>query len=418
MLKVKPSATAIEIDKEAELRRMKRIPLLLLCLMAVMFFLTLHHPAAWAAWLHAFAEAGMVGALADWFAVVALFRHPLGLPIPHTAIIPNRKNDIGESMSRFVADHFLEPEVVRKKLQNTNLAAFVVSWLKSDRGQRSVEDLTTAVLRWALSALHEKRVRKFLSRLSSKQLANVSLSPLLGSTLEWLVRGQRHQQILTQVLRYTIELVHDNRDAIRDRVQKESPWWLPGFVDDRILKKMLERIEHQLFEMALDQQHPLREQFNGWVQKLAHDLKNSAEHRRLGDDFKQQLLDNDELQDYLYGLWRELVRNIESDIDKPESVIRQHVGQWLANVAAELEKDEDMQAWVNAWLVNAITFVVGRNSAQIASLISDTVRSWDGLDTSRRVELAIGRDLQFIRINGTLVGGLVGLLIHAVKLYL
>jgi len=415
---VEPTAIPTEDDKALQLRRMKRIPLLLLCLMALLFALTLHSPAAWAAWLHAFAEAGMVGALADWFAVVALFRHPLGLPIPHTAIIPNRKNDIGESMTRFVADHFLEPEVVRKKLQNTNLAAFVVSWLKSDKGRQSVGELTTAVLRWALGALHEKRVRRFLSRLSSKQLADVSLAPLLGNTLDWLVRGQRHQQILTQVLRYTIVLVHDNREAIRAKVQKESPWWLPGFVDDRILKKMLERIEHQLFEMALDQEHPLRDQFSGWVQNLAHDLKNSPEHRRLGDDFKQQLLENDELQDYLYGLWRELAGNIEADIEKPESVIRQHVGQWLGNVAEELDSDPDMQAWVNTWLVNAITLVVGRNSAQIASLISDTVRSWDGMDTSRRVELAIGRDLQFIRINGTLVGGLVGLLIHAVKMYI
>jgi uncharacterized membrane-anchored protein YjiN (DUF445 family) len=418
MLMVKPANLLSENDKALQLRRMKRIPLLLLCLMAVLFALTLHSPASWAGWLHAFAEAGMVGALADWFAVVALFRHPLGLPIPHTAIIPNRKNDIGESMSRFVADHFLEPGVVRKKLQNTNLAAFVVSWLKSEKGQRSVEELTTAVLRWALGALHEKRVRRFLSRLSSKQLADVSLAPLLGNTLDWLVRGQRHQQILTQVLRYTIVLVHDNRDAIRTRVQKESPWWLPGFVDDRILKKILERVEHQLFEMALDQDHPMRGQFNQWMQTLAHDLKHSPEHRRLGDDFKQQLLENDELQDYLYGLWRELARNIETDIEKPESVIRQNVGQWLSNVAQELDSDPDMQAWLNAWLVNAITLVVGRNSAQIASLISDTVKSWDGMDTSRRVELAIGRDLQFIRINGTLVGGLVGLLIHALKLYI
>ena len=415
---VEPVALPGETDKALQLRRMKRIPLLLLCLMAVIFFLTLHSPYAWAAWLHAFAEAGMVGALADWFAVVALFRHPLGLPIPHTAIIPNRKNDIGESMSRFVADHFLEPEVVRKKLQSTNLAAFVVSWLKSDKGRRSVEDLSVAVLRWALGALHEKRVRRFLLRLSSKQLADISLAPLLGNTLEWLVRGQRHQQILTQVLRYTIVLVHDNRDAIRARVQKESPWWLPGFVDDRILKTMLERIEHQLFEMALDQDHHLRGKFNQWVQNLAHELKNNPEHQRLGDDFKQQLLDNDELQDYLYGLWRELAGNIETDIEKPDSVIKQHVGQWLENVAEELDNDPEMQTWVNAWLVNSITMVVGRNSAQIASLISDTVKSWDGMDTSRRVELAIGRDLQFIRINGTLVGGLVGLLIHAVKIYI
>ena len=179
---------------------------------------------------------------------------------------------------------------------------------------------------------------------------------------------------------------------------------------------MLERIEHQLFEMALDQDHPMRDQFNQWVVNLAHDLKHSPEHRRLGDDFKQQLLDNDELQDYLYGLWRELARNIESDIENPESLIRQKIGQWLGGLAEELDGDADMQAWVNAWLVDAITLVVTRNSTQIASLISDTVSSWDGADMSHRVELAIGRDLQFIRINGTLVGGLVGLLIHAVKL--
>lgn len=415
---VEPATIPGEADKALQLRRMKRIPLILLLMMALLFAVTLHHPASWAAWLHAFAEAGMVGALADWFAVVALFRHPLGLPIPHTAIIPNRKNDIGESMSRFVADHFLEPGVVRKKLQNTDLAAFVISWLKSEKGRHSVEDLSVTVLRWALGALHEERVRRFLSRLSSRQLANVSLAPLLGNTLEWLVRGQRHQQILTQVLRYTIVLVNDNREAIRMKVKQESPWWLPGFVDDRILKQMLERIEHQLFEMALDQDHPLRGQFNQWMERLAHDLKNNAEHRRLGDDIKQQLLANDELQDYLYGLWREIAQNIESDIEKPESVIKKHVGQWLNTVAEELDGDPDMQSWVNAWLVDAITLIVARNSAQIASLISDTVKSWDGVDTSRRVELAIGRDLQFIRINGTLVGGLVGLFIHAIKIYI
>jgi len=412
-----PSNPEHDIDKALQLRRMKRIPLLLLLLMVVLFAVTLHHPAPWATWLHAFAEAGMVGALADWFAVVALFRHPMGIPIPHTAIIPNRKNEIGDSMSRFVADHFLAPAVVRKKLEDTNLAEFVVNWLKSNKGRNSVEDLTVTVLRWALGALNEKRVRKFLTRLSSKQLANLSLAPLLGTTLNWLVKGQRHQQILTQVLRYSIVLINDNREAIRTKVQQESPWWVPGFVDDRIMKKMLERIEHQLFEMALNAEHPLRDQFSQWIQNLAHDLQHSPTHIRKGEEIKQQLLDNDELQDYLFGLWQELSRSVEIDIDKPDSVIRQHVGDWLINVAEELDGDEEMQAWVNVWLVNAITHVVSRNSEQIASLISDTVKSWDGADTSRRVELAIGRDLQFIRINGTLVGGLVGLVIHAVKLY-
>ena len=403
-------------DKELRLRRMKRIPLLLLLLMALLFAYTLHHPEPWAAWLHAFSEAGMVGALADWFAVVALFRHPLGIPIPHTAIIPNRKNDLGESLSNFVAENFLEPGVVRKKLQTVNLAEFVVVWLKSEKGRSSVEDLAATVLRWALGALHEVRVRRFLSRLSSKQLANLNLAPLLGSTIEWLVRGQRHQEILTQVLRYTIVVLHENRDKIRTKVQQESPWWVPGFVDDRIMKKMLERVETRLFEMTLDPDHGMREQFNVWVQKLAHELQHSPQHRRWGEDFKQQLLDNDELQDYLYGLWLELASSIEEDIEKPESSIKQQVGDWLQNIARELDDDPDMQAWVNTWLTEAITMVVARNSTQISSLISDTVQSWDGTDTSRRIELAIGRDLQFIRINGTLVGGLVGLIIHAIKL--
>ncbi len=403
-------------NKELRLRRMKRIPLLLLLLMALLFAFTLHHPAPWAAWLHAFSEAGMVGALADWFAVVALFRHPLGIPIPHTAIIPNRKNDLGESLSGFVAEHFLEPGVVRKKLESVNLAEFVAVWLKSEKGRRSVENLVSSVLRWALGAMHEVRVRRFLSRLSSKQLANINIAPLLGNTIEWLVRGQRHQEILTQVLRYSIVVLHDNRDAIRERVQQESPWWVPGFVDDRIMKKILERVEGQLFEMTLDPEHSLRDKFNSWVEKLAHDLQHSPQHRRWGEAFKQKLLANDELQDYLYGLWRELARSIEEDIDKPESSIKQQVGQWLNSVAEELEDDPDMQAWVNAWLTDAITAVVARNSAQISSLISDTVQSWDGADTSRRIELAIGRDLQFIRINGTLVGGLVGMVIYAVKL--
>jgi len=412
---VKPAQALNTYQQVQQLRRMKRIPLLLLLLMAALFFSTLHHPAAWAMWLHAFSEAGMVGALADWFAVVALFRHPLGLPIPHTAIIPQRKNELGISLSRFVADHFLEPGVVRGKLAATDMAAYVAGWLRSDKGRKSAGDLSVAMVRWALGALHEKRVRRFIASLSRRQLKNLDLAPLLGSTLEWLVRGERHQQILTQVLRYSIVALHDNRTVIRARVQQESPWWLPGFIDDKIMQQMLERIENQLFEMTLDPDHEMRGNFNQWVQKLAHNLKHSREHQRWGDDFKQQLLANDQLQDYLYGLWRELAENIQTDLGQPEPALRCHVTGWLDTVASELEDDVAMQAWINAWLADAITAIVARNSDQIASLISDTVRSWDAADASHRVELAIGSDLQFIRINGTLVGGLVGLLIHAVK---
>lgn len=411
-----PVAALASDEQALRLRRVKRLPLLLLLLMAAVFLLTLRHPASWAAWLHAFAEAGMVGALADWFAVVALFRHPLGLPIPHTAIVPRRKNELGKSLSRFVADHFLQPEVVRRKLESADLATYVSTWLRSEAGRRKAGDLSAVIVRWALGALHEKRVRRFIRKLSARQMQSLDVAPLLGSVLEWLVHGDRHQQILTQVLRQSIVLLHDNRDGIRARVQQESPWWLPGFIDDRIMQQVLERVENQLFQMALDPDHEMRAQFNQWVQNLAHGLKHSREHQRWGEAFKQQLQDNEALQDYLYGLWLELVDNIETDLKQPSPALHRRIGNWLRSVATELQDDKAMQSWVNTWLVDALTAIVARNRGQIASLISDTVDSWDAADASRRVELAIGSDLQFIRINGTLVGGLVGLLIHAVTL--
>jgi len=409
---------ALDPERERQqaraLARMKRIPLLLLLLMAALFVYTLGHPAPWAPWVHAFAEAGMVGALADWFAVVALFRHPLGLPIPHTAIIPRRKDELGESMSRFVADHFLEPAAVRAKLQSIDLAGHTVTWLQGARGQAKLVDFVEAMIRWALEALDEQRVRRFLGRLSRRQLEKVDLAPLFGHTLDWLVRGGRHQEIFTQVLRQIIVLLDEHRETIRGKVKEESPWWIPGFVDDRILRKMLERIEARLYEISLDTEHPMRGQFDRWVGQFAEDLKTSPEHRATGERIKQQLLENDELQDYLYRLWSDLAGRLEADLDSPDSKVRAEVGGWIERLAGELASDTDMQAWINEWLTEAVVTLVDSNRAQIASVISDTVKTWDGQDTSRRVELALGRDLQFIRINGTLVGGLVGLVIHSV----
>ena len=395
---------------------MKRLPLLLLALMAVLFAVTLERPEAWAGWLHAFAEAGMVGAFADWFAVVALFRHPMGIPIPHTAIIPKRKDEIGENLANFVAEHFLHPDVVRVKLESANLAKNTAQWLKSPRGQERVQDLSIRLVHWVLGALHEDRVRQFIGRLGSRQLAQLNLAPLLGRTLDWLVQDGRHQEILTQSLRFALVMLHDNREVIRGNVQQESPWWMPGFVDDKIVVQMLDRIETLLLEMSLDPDHVMRGNFNRWMVRWADDLQHSPEYQRWGEQFKESMLENSGLQDYLYRLWTDLAAGLEADLDDPESQIRQQLSGLLTGLAEEMETDEDIQSWVNQWLLAASVSVVDENRQAIASLISDTVRSWDAADTSDRIEMAIGRDLQFIRVNGTLVGGLVGLVIHTVKL--
>jgi len=393
---------------------MKRLPILLLALMAALFLLTVNRPEAWAGWLRAFAEAGMVGALADWFAVVALFRHPMGLPIPHTAIIPRRKNEIGDNLARFVAEHFLEPSVVRARLQRVNLAEKAATWLKSPSGQARVQDLGVRIAEWVLGALHEARVRGFIGRLGSSRLAQLDLAPLLGKTVDWLVHDGRHQELLTQALRFALVTLHDNRETIRANVQRESPWWLPGFVDDRVVVQMLDRIETHLLEMSLDPDHPMRGDFNRWATRLADNLQRAPEYRGWGEKLKADLLANQDLQDYLFTLWSDLVAGLESDLRDPDSRLRHELGRSAAHLAAELESDRAMQDWANAWLVELAVVTVEENRFAMASLISDTVRSWDAYETSRRIEQAIGRDLQFIRVNGTLVGGLVGLLIHAV----
>jgi uncharacterized membrane-anchored protein YjiN (DUF445 family) len=404
-----------EQEKMVRLRRMKRLPLILLAFMAALFAFTLDRPENWAGWLHAFAEAGMVGALADWFAVVALFRHPLGIPIPHTAIIPRRKDEIGDSMAQFVAEHFLHPDVVRHKLESVNLAKNTAIWLKSPSGHARILDLSVSLFRWMLGALHEERVRQFISRVGGRQVAQLDLAPLLGRTLDWLVLDNRHQQVLTQALRFAIVLLHDKRELIRGNVRQGSPWWMPGFVDDKIVVQLLDRIQTLLLEMSLDPDHPMREEFNRWMVAWARDLQNSMRYRRMGEQLKQDLFDNQDLQDYLYRLWADFVTGLEKDLDDPGSVLRRQLGDLLTGLARELEQDEAMQDWVNGWLTDASVSIVSNNRHAIASLISDTVRRWDARDTSNRVELAIGRDLQFIRINGTLVGGLVGLAIHALK---
>ena len=397
---------------------MKHLPLILLALMAMLFLATLDRPEAWAGWMHAFAEAGMVGALADWFAVVALFRHPMGIPIPHTAIIPNRKDRIGENLAHFVSEHFLHPEVVRTRLASVNLAGNAANWLKSPRGEQRANELMLRLARSTLDALGEDEVRRFVSRVGSRQLQQVDIAPLLGRTLEWLIEGGRHQQVLTQALQFSLVMVNDNRDLIRGNVQRESPWWMPGFVDDRIVVEMLDRIETLLLEMSLSPDHPMRGDFNGWMGQWANELQHSPEYLRWGEQLRDGLGENEELQEYLYRLWQDLAANIQRDLDDPESALRQDLQRLVSGFADELGRDGDMQLWVNGWLLEAAVNLVDENREAISAVISDTIRSWDALETSNRIEAAIGRDLQFIRINGTLVGGLVGILIHAFTTYL
>ena len=395
---------------------MKILPLLLLALMAMLFALTLHRPEAWAGWVNAFAEAGMVGALADWFAVVALFRHPLGIPVPHTAIIPRRKDEIGDNLARFVAENFLQPEVVATRLASVNLAANAANWLDSPTGRARAVDLLARIGRSVLGLFGDEEVRAFSGRLAKRQLDRLEPAPLMGRTIDWLIEDGRHQAVVTQALRIALVTLHDNHDRIRGAVQRGSPWWMPGFIDDRIMVQLLDRIETVLLELSLDPGHALRRDFDRWARARADELQNSGEYRAWGERLKADLADNEALLEYLASLFEAFAEGVRADLDDRDSPLRVELERLVGNFARELARDPDMQLWVDGWLQESAVALVEEHRGAFASLISETVRSWDARETSRRVEAAIGTDLQYIRINGTLVGGLVGILIHAVKM--
>jgi len=394
---------------------MKRLPLILLLVMAVLYTLSWQQQGAWL-WLHAFSEAAMVGALADWFAVTALFRHPMGLPIPHTAIIARRKNEIGESMARFVAENFLQAEVLEKRLKSHDLAGIVISWLKQTDNRRKLIGNTLSLWSWLMAAVGEQRVRAFATRILQRQSSNIDVAKIAGQALEVMTSKGRHQEVFTQALRFAIVALSENEERIRNRVQHESPWWMPGFVDDKIVGQLLQRIETVLFEMALDPEHELRQRFDQQLEKLTKDLQTLPEYQLLGERIKKDFMQNDSIQEYLLQLWNDLAARLKLAESDPDSKIHLHMDNLLQGLVVELEADQDMRELLDQWISAAITHIVSENAESISGLISDTVRGWDAETTSRRVELAIGRDLQFIRINGTLVGGLVGVLLLGLNL--
>lgn len=410
---------ALSYDREAEqernLRRMKAIPTLLLAVMAAVYVATIRFggDSGWVGYVQAFAEAAMVGALADWFAVTALFRHPLGLPIPHTAIVPRRKDEIGANLARFVHEHFLTRDVVRNKLRRMDFSARAARWMSRPESAEWLTEAASRLIEWFLNALADRDVQDFLDRTLMERAKKIEAAPVVGHMLEMLTANNRHQELLTEGLRLAVVILHENKNVIRAKVREESPWWMPGFIDDQILKQLVERVETLLFAMALDHGHPMRQQFDARVAKLVEDLKSSQEFVELGETLKHDILGNPAIADYIADLWGDLRRLLLSQAADTNSELRGNLRDGVQRLAREMLGDPRMRRTVNRWVEDGLVYVVESNGYEIAELISDTVETWDPDATARRIELQVGKDLQYIRINGTVVGGLAGLGIHA-----
>jgi uncharacterized membrane-anchored protein YjiN (DUF445 family) len=412
-----PPPLSDEAEKQRQLERMQRRATALLGAAGVIFAAARAFESRWP-WLgfvRAASEAALVGGVADWFAVTALFRHPLGIPIPHTAIVPRRKDRIGRSLGNFVQKNFLSREVVEAKLHGMRIGARVAGWLADPEHARRVARQVAASLSGAAAVLRDEDVQEFVERSLVSRARKVQVAPLLGRILGLMTADNRHQELLDEVLRLAARVVSQNEEMIRDRIAAEAPWWVPGAVEDKIHEKVVAGVDRTLQEVSADPNHPLRARFDEAVKRFAERLRTSPETIERAEAIKEDLLSHPAVRDYAGSIWTDVKEKLARYATEGEGTTAlAAVERGLVSLGNAVVADAALLAKVDAWISDAVLFAVEQYRSEVAHLIEGTVAGWDPDATSRRIEIQIGRDLQFIRINGTVVGGLVGLLLYSI----
>lgn len=401
-------------ENEWRLRRMQWLATSLLAAMVAVLLLAaaLQTAYPWLHWVRAFAEAATVGAMADWYAVVAMFRHPLGVPVPHTAIIPKNKDRIGESLGDFVEHNFLTPENVVGRLRQFNAARGIAEWLSDRSNCHKVADAICGLIPGMLHALRDEDVNELFTRTLAEQVKGINAARIAGNVLAILTEDNRHQAVLDRVLILIEDLLATYRPTIEEKFS-EAMRFTPERLDRYIVRKFLQGIIALLHEVANNPEHELRRQFDAAVQGFIDELKTSDDYRRRGEALLGDFLEHLREQRYYRDLWSAIQGRIEADIASPESSIREHLASALAVLSRGMMDQPALQEKLNSWWLGAAEKTVLRHRHQVSVLIKDVVRSWDAAEITRKLELQIGKDLQYIRVNGTLVGGAVGLLLHA-----
>src|SRR5438445_6963055 len=407
-----------DATRQAQLDAMKRRATGLLAFAATVFVgasaFEARYP--WLGYLRATAEASLVGGLADWFAVTALCRHRLGLPIPHTAIVATRKERIGRILGTFVQKHFLSREVVAANLRAVRPAERAGRWLADpDPRRRMARQMATGLAR-TLEALPDEDVRVLVHEVVSARLRATRVAPALGKTLALVLADDRHQALLNEAVRLAAEAVRDNRDVIRDKVRTESPWWVPGVVDDQIFQRIIGTVESLLRDIGADPYHPLRAAFDTALRDFVDRLQHAPDVIAKAEALKEEWLADPSLADLSTRLWEATRRAIVAYATRADGGRDPGpLERGLSEFSAALLANDALLAEIDDVVIDLAATAVERYRHEIGDLIAQTVAGWDPEATSRRFELAVGRDLQFVRINGTLVGGLVGLAIYTVS---
>ncbi len=395
----------------------------LLVVMAAVFMTARHfvgvHPAV--GYVLAFSEAAMVGGLADWFAVTALFRHPLGIPIPHTAIIPENKDRIADAMAQFLRDNFLIPPVVARRLRSMNLAGAAGEWLADPAkgGSSRLRDGAAELAAQVLESLDRDQLGNQVRGGLFRQIDKLEVSPLLGQMLKTTIADQRHMPVIDSLVRWAGLTLEDNEGLIRDLIHRRANAVLRWTgLDENLANSVLDGLYKLLAEVIVDPQHPLRAKIEEGLAKLADDLQNDPELRGRVERMKGELVGNPAVSTWWQGVWERLRTGLLDRLRRPAGEASSQLGEALQELGRHLRDDPALQHQINRFARRTLVGIAVRYGDKIVQLVSETVKRWDGATISGRIEGAVGRDLQFIRVNGTLVGGLVGVVLHMIDKWL
>ena len=407
-----------EASRRAGLRAMKLRATGLLIIAAAVFVVTriIGDRYGWVGYVEAGAEGALVGGLADWFAVTALFRHPFGVPIPHTALIPTRKDQLGRAIGEFIEENFLTGGVVTDKLRGAEVSRRAAIWVSEEKNSATVSRHASAALAGVAGVLRDETVQGAVEDSILAGVRRVPLAPLAGRALAVATAEGRHTELVDAGLRGGLRFLDEHRDTLRERFATKSPWWVPDAIDGRIFTKLFDGLRGFVTEVANTPDHEFRGYLDQRVAELAERLQHDPELAAKGEEIKQQLLAHPAVRSWTMSLWQDLKTLLQRQASDPSSQLRQRIAAEVAHVGESVAADPVMQAKLDGWVESAVLYLLDEHRHQAGDLIASTVARWDPDDASTRVELAVGRDLQFIRINGTVVGALAGVAIYAIGL--
>ncbi len=404
-------------SKRRGLRRMKTLATGFLLLATAVFLFARWQETLgagpWVGYVRAASEAAMVGAIADWFAVTALFRHPLGLPIPHTAIIPRKKDQLGASLGDFIGVNFLAPDVVVAKVRTAQVPRRLGSWVARPENAARITAEAAVVLRGAVTVLRDDDVQRLIDETLVRRLTEQPWGPPLGKLLGQLLVDGKHHRLVDLITERAHDWVLLNHDTVVRVVSQQAPTWSPRFLDDMLADRLHREVLDFARAVRDDAGHPMRKAVDTFLAEFAHDLQHDEATIARAELVKGQVLEHPDVQNLASSVWSTARRMLLDAAEDPSSELRLQVQRWIVEWGSRLAEDDAVCTKVDGWLESALRYVVSNYAEEITSIITDTVARWDAEETSRKIELQVGRDLQFIRINGTVVGALAGLVIYA-----